>query len=108
MSIASLNQFKNDVMQDEALQEHFKAAAATSPESLGELALKLGAERGYSFTLEEIQATVEGVSSNSSVEGELTEEELEMVSGGLYWLTLTAAAGVSTSALQVLQNTIKR
>ena len=82
MSIASLTQFQNEVMQDSALQEQFKTAATTSPESLGELALKLGSERGYNFTLEEIQATVEAASSNPSVEEELTDQELEMVSGG--------------------------
>jgi predicted ribosomally synthesized peptide with nif11-like leader len=82
MSIASLTQFQNEVMQDSALQEQFKTAAATSPESLGELALKLGADRGYSFTLEDIQSTVEAASSYPSVEDELTDEELEMVSGG--------------------------
>ena len=82
MSIASFNQFQNEVMQDSALQEQFKTVAATSPESLGELAVKLGVERGYSFTLEEIQATVEAAFSYLIVEEELIDEELEMVSGG--------------------------
>lgn len=83
MSIASYNQFQNEVMQDSALQKQFKTAAATSPESLGELAVKLGAERGYSFTLEDIQATEEAASSYPGVEKELKDEELEMVSGGV-------------------------
>ena len=73
MSIASLNQFQNDVMQDSALQEQFKTTAATSPESLGELAVKLGADRGYNFTLEEIQA---------AADQELSDAELESVAGG--------------------------
>ncbi|WP_333469767.1 Nif11-like leader peptide family natural product precursor [Microcoleus sp. herbarium12] len=97
MSIASLTQFQNEVMQDETLQEQFKTAAATSPESLGELAVKLGAERGYSFTLEDVQATVEAASSNSSVEEELTEQELEMVSGGVTWIA-AATVGVLAAA----------
>lgn len=89
MSIASYNQFQNEVMQDSALQQQFKTAAATSPESLGELAVKLGAERGYSFTLEEIQATVEAPSSHPGAKDELKDEELEMVSGGtIFLLTL--------------------
>ena len=98
--IASFNEFQNEVMQDSALQEQFKTAAATSPESLGELAVKLGAERGYSFTLEDVQATVEATSSNPSAEEELTDEELEMVSGGVTWIAaatvgaLAAANGV--------------
>ena len=82
MSIASYNQFQNEVMQDSALQGQFKTVAATSPESLGELAVKLGAERGYSFTLEDIQATEEAASSYPGVEKELADKELEMVSGG--------------------------
>jgi predicted ribosomally synthesized peptide with nif11-like leader len=94
--ITSFNQFQNEVMQDSALQEQFKTAAATSPESLGELAVKLGAERGYSFTLEDVQATVEATSSNFSVEEELTEQELEMVSGGVTWI---AAATVGALAV---------
>ena len=105
--IASLNQFQNEVMQDSSLQEQFKTAAATSPESLGELAVKLGAERGYSFTLEEIQTTLEAASSNPSVEEELTEEELEMVSGGLYWLTVTATAGVAKGVAEIVKDKIR-
>ena len=73
MSIASLNQFQNEVMQDSALQEQFKTVGASSGESLGELAVKLGAERGYSFTLEEIQA---------AADQELSDAELESVAGG--------------------------
>lgn len=106
---ASFNEFQNEVMQDSALQEQFKTAAATSPESLGELAVKLGAERGYSFTLEEIQATVEAASSNSSVEEELTEEEPEMVSGGVTW-TLAVLPGVTLGAKvtgDVVRQTVK-
>ena len=82
MSIASLNQFQNDVMQDSALQEQFKTTEATSPESLGELAVKLGSERGYNFTLEEIQA---------AADQELSDAELESVAGGV--LPLAAIFG---------------
>lgn len=92
MSIASLNQFQKEVMQDSALQEQFKTAAATSPESLSELALKIGSERGYNFTQEEIQATIEAASSNSGVEKELTDQELETVSGGMYGEVAKATA----------------
>ena len=87
MSIASLNQFQNKVMQDSALQEQFKTTEATSPESLGELAVKLGAERGYSFTLEDIQATVDQ---------ELSDAELESVAGGILpFLAPIAALGAA-------------
>lgn len=85
MSIASFNQFQNDVMQDSALQEQFKTTEATSPESLGELAVKLGADRGYNFTLEEIQA---------AADQELSDAELESVAGGILpFLAPIAAIG---------------
>lgn len=90
MSIASYNQFQQAVMQDSALQEQFKAVAATSPESLGELVVKLGAERGYNFTLEDIQAAVEAAASSPSAGEVLKDEELEAVSGGVTWVTVIA------------------
>lgn len=96
MSIASYNQFQHDVMQDSALQKQLKTVAATSPEKLGEVAIKLGAERGYSFTLEDIRASVEASSSATGVEEALKDEELEMVSGGVTWLTITPAAAGAT------------
>lgn len=106
MPIASYNQFQQAVMQDSALQEQFKTAAATSPESLDELVVKLGAERGYSFTLEEIQqATVEAASSYPSVEEELRDEELEMVSGGFIPLITAVTVGtrVATAGVSIAQ-----
>ena len=81
MSIASLNQFQNEVMQDSALQEQFKTAAATSAESLGELAVKLGAERGYSFTTSEVEQALAAQNAASEA-GELSDEDLEAVAGG--------------------------
>lgn len=96
MSIESYNQFHKEVMQDSALQEQLKAVAATSPESLGNLVVKLGAERGYNFTLENIQqATVEAASSSPGAEEALKDEELEMISGGTIVgiLNLTLKAG---------------
>ena len=90
MSIASLNQFQNDVMQDSALQEQFKTTEATSPESLGELAVKLGADRGYNFTLEEIQA---------AADQELSDAELESVAGGVLPLVpILTGVGAAFSA----------
>ncbi|MEG3880104.1 Nif11 family protein [Microcoleus sp. herbarium19] len=67
MSIASLNQFQNDVMQDSALQEQFKTAAATSPESLGELS-----------------------DSTNLPEEVLSEQDLETVAGGVIFYPIVA------------------
>ena len=83
MSIASLNQFQNEVMQDSALQEQFKTAAATSPESLGELAVKLGSERGYSFTTSEVEQALAAQNAASEA-GELSDQQLDAVAGGAW------------------------
>ena len=67
MSIASLNQFPNEVMQDSALQEQFKTVAATSPENL--------------FTTSEVEQAL--AAQNAATEtGELSDEQLEVVAGG--------------------------
>ena len=67
MSITSLNQFQNKVMQDSALQEQFKTVAATSPENL--------------FTTSEVEQAL--AAQNVATEtGELSDEQLEVVAGG--------------------------
>jgi len=45
-------------LRDYSLQEQLKAA--TSPESLIQLSVKLGAERGYHFTIEQVLHAVNG------------------------------------------------
>lgn len=51
-----LEQFYTEVLKDLVLQEQLKAA--TSPESLSELAVELGKEKGFSFTKEEVLAAM--------------------------------------------------
>ncbi len=69
MSIASLNQFQNDVMQDSALQEQFKTTAATSRENL--------------FTTSEVEQALAAQSAASEA-GELSDQQLDAVSGGYF------------------------
>lgn len=51
-----LEQFYTEVLKDPMLQERLKAA--TDPDSLCELAVELGKEKGYSFTKEEVLAAM--------------------------------------------------
>ena len=51
-----LEQFYTELLKDSVLQERLKAA--TSPESLSELAVELGKEKGYFFTKEEVLAAM--------------------------------------------------
>ena len=67
MSIASLNQFPNEVMQDSALQKQFKTVAATSPENL--------------FTTSEVEQALAAQNAATEI-GELSDEQLEVVAGG--------------------------
>jgi predicted ribosomally synthesized peptide with nif11-like leader len=55
---SDLELFYEEVLRDYSLQEELKAA--TSPESLIKLAVKLGAERGYHFSTEEVLHAVNG------------------------------------------------
>ncbi len=55
---SNLELFYEEVLRDYSLQEQLKVA--TSPESLIKLAVKLGAERGYHFSTEEVLHAVNG------------------------------------------------
>ncbi|NJP08695.1 MAG: Nif11 family protein [Leptolyngbyaceae cyanobacterium RU_5_1] len=52
----NLQQFYTEVLKDPILQERLKAA--TDPDSLCELAVEMGKEKGYSFTKEEVLAAM--------------------------------------------------
>lgn len=69
-----LEQFYQEVLGDVTLQERLKAA--TSTEELVEIALQLGAEKGYSFTKEELVAVM-AIESAFGAE-ELVEEDLDV------------------------------
>ena len=60
---SDLELFYEEVLGDYSLQEELKAA--TSAESLIKLAVKLGAERGYHFTIEEL---LHAVNENNTYE----------------------------------------
>lgn len=74
----SLEQFRQQVLQDPALAEQFKAVQ--SPEEFANLVVRLGQEWGYNFTVEEVMVAIAQQSSNESIE--LSDAQLEAVAGG--------------------------
>ncbi len=57
MSLESLQQFYQRVLNDPSLQE--RVQRATSQESLARLMVRLGQETGFDFTLEEVRQRME-------------------------------------------------
>ncbi|MEI2578872.1 Nif11-like leader peptide family natural product precursor [Scytonema sp. PRP1] len=62
---SDLELFYEEVLRDYLLQEQLKAA--TSPESLIKLSVKLADERGYHFTIEEVLDAVNGKNTYEEV-----------------------------------------
>ena len=73
MSIEQAHAFRTFVNENEAVQEQLKTAASDESFSL----VALAAEHGYEFTAEEAQTVWD-----AAQDSELSDFELEMVSGG--------------------------
>uniref|UniRef100_B8HM24 Nif11 domain-containing protein n=1 Tax=Cyanothece sp. (strain PCC 7425 / ATCC 29141) TaxID=395961 RepID=B8HM24_CYAP4 len=74
----SLDQFRQQVLQDPALAEQFKAIQ--SPDEFANLAVQLGQQLGYNFTADEVIMAIAQQSSSESIE--LSDAQLEAVAGG--------------------------
>lgn len=70
-------EFQKVVMQDAALQEQFRSV--TDPASFVDLAVRLGQERGFGFTFEDVQIALADLQSSRKV---LSDELLDKVAGG--------------------------
>lgn len=79
MSKASLEQFYQEILKDQALQERLRTV--TDRDSMAALAVELGKEKGYSFTIEEVQVYIDEWTA-SRPQQELSDEQLEAVAGG--------------------------
>ena len=79
MSVASIEQFYQEVLQDSTLQAQFQSAPTN--EAIAKIAVDLGQEKGYNFSTTELK---EWLSEQQTVaeEGELKDEYLESVAGG--------------------------
>ena len=82
MSIEQVNQFYQVVSQDPALQLQFQLA--TDEESLATMAVEVGQQHGYSFTVEEVMQAIALAQPPAETTGmvELADEQLEAVAGG--------------------------
>ena len=77
MSKANLEQLRQEVEQDSALQERLNQAQ--NNESLIALVTEIGQEKGYSFTRQEVE---EYLNEMNISQQELSEEQLEAIAGG--------------------------
>lgn len=82
MSSATLNQFYQEFMPAPALKQHFQSVK--SREEIVNMAVDLSQEKGYNFISQKVEGCLNAHSSNGD-NGELKDEELEAVSGGLFY-----------------------
>ncbi|NEP00295.1 MAG: Nif11-like leader peptide family natural product precursor [Symploca sp. SIO2E9] len=85
MSQASVLELIKSSQENQALQQRLEAA--DSPETI----MKIGVEKGYNFTEEELLSVMQEIQQVAAEEGELSEDELEAVAGG-GWSTLVSTA----------------
>ena len=85
MSGETLDQFVRLLQQDEALRARLEAT--TNSQEFYEAAAAIGAERGLSFTAEELGAAIAALTPPAT--DELTEAELDQAAGGLCFDTQT-------------------
>ena len=101
MSIENVNQFYQVVLQDSALQQQLQFAP--DEESMVNLAVELGQQKGYDFTSEEVIQAIALAQPPAQTTGmvELADEQLEAVAGGkgADAAMKAAAAGAATGAL---------
>jgi len=90
MSQSELDRFISDVKRSEKLQEELKAAGAGA----GAI-VKVATGKGYDFSADELKAFVE------TKKGELSEEQLEKVAGGLVAGAIEVFAGIAVTVLVV-------
>ena len=90
MSQSELERFISDVKRSEKLQEELKAAGA----DVGAI-VKVAVDKGYDFSADELKAYVE------TKKGELSEEQLEKVAGGLVAGAIEVFAGIAVTVLVV-------
>ncbi|MCY6490359.1 Nif11-like leader peptide family natural product precursor [Leptolyngbya sp. GGD] len=101
MSRQSVTDFLQKVSEDQALQADL--AKALQVENDREAVTTLGNQKGYDFTSDELWEEVQKRQAEIQAQadsGELSDEELEAISGGLsplIFITLAAQVSVSVS-----------
>jgi predicted ribosomally synthesized peptide with nif11-like leader len=87
MSKQNLEQFYILVQNSEELQQQL--GSIQDSQTFNEMAVSLGQENGYSFTVDEVEAFLNEKIQQTNAE--LREEELETVAGGKVISTLTGS-----------------
>jgi predicted ribosomally synthesized peptide with nif11-like leader len=80
MSLENAKRFIEDASRDQALQE--KLAGAHEPAEVLRLVVEAGSERQLPFTSEEFLASVGTMTQQNAQAGELSDSDLNQVSGG--------------------------
>ncbi|UKO96710.1 Nif11-like leader peptide family natural product precursor [Nostoc sp. UHCC 0870] len=78
MSKENLEKFYQEVLQDSAMQDKFRAV--NDANSLAQLAVELGKEKGYDFNIEEVKIYSNNLDDLESEE--LSDELLQGIAGG--------------------------
>ncbi len=76
--MSNLEQFYTFVQNNQQLQEQL--GAVEDRESFNELAVQLGQENGYTFSVEDVDSFINQKSQEENAE--ISDEELEAVAGG--------------------------
>jgi predicted ribosomally synthesized peptide with nif11-like leader len=77
MSKANLEQLRQEVAQDSALQQRLNQAKDN--ESVIAVITEIGQEKGYSFSRQEVE---EYISDMNNSQQEISDEQLESIAGG--------------------------
>ncbi len=100
MTVQAVTQFLRKVSEDEKLQEELAKVLETKDNDRV-AATALGAKHGYQFTPDELWQEIQNRESEfqqSQKEGELSDQELETVSGGTYTPTIIGAVSLIGAA----------
>lgn len=97
MSVESLKAFAKKVVEDEELKKKAKAVGMENADGL----VALAKENGFDVSKQDF----EEVSKEAQSSGELNEDDLEQVAGGVVAAGVAAAAGVVAAGAAVTQTT---
>jgi predicted ribosomally synthesized peptide with nif11-like leader len=93
MSIENARAFYEKVKGDQSLQQKIGEQAKEKPAEMEAIIIKVAAENGFQFTLEEMRTVIAEVAPKG---GELSDAELEAVAGGGLSKGSWIAASIST------------
>ncbi len=85
MSTAQMEAFSQTVLADESLQVELmtRFQELQNQEAFCEYVIQKGSEKGYTLTATEIEATLNSLLFSADASGELDDDALEQVAGGM-------------------------